>query len=86
MVLLSCTSISTFLLFCRRPAHSQVRLFKRAPFEILLISSALHLPALALMAGRLRLVTLQPLSLAGNTTWASRSNRVSTSAAGGRLA
>lgn len=80
------TSIMTFLLFSRSPAHSQIGLFKGSPFEILLVSSALHLPALALMAGRLRLVTLQPLGLAGNTTWASRSNRVSTSAAVGRMA
>lgn len=60
----------TLLCFHSGPAHGKISLLKWPPFEILLISPTGDFTALALVAGRLRLIALQPLRLAGNATWA----------------
>lgn len=44
----------------------EVRFFERTPFEVLLVASALNVPFVTLLAGRLCLITFQPLCLARN--------------------
>lgn len=44
-------------------------LLKGPPFEVLLVSSAFHIPFMTLLAGRLGLIALQSLGLARNTPY-----------------
>ena len=65
----SISSRDTFFAFRRHVLAANVSLFERAPFEIFLVSSTLHLPFLTLKARRLGFVTFQSFCLAGNTAW-----------------